>query len=387
MSQEPPNSTAFVLSGGGARSAYQLGILKYIFAEMGYRPEAPIFVGSSAGAINAYFLSLRAHHGFSKAILDLCDIWSALTVDRIFKTDTWSVVKGVGNFVYNFTIGRYVKERHIEAIFNTEPFYELLKNIIVPEYHCMDENIEAGRVRALGISAMQYGTGRTITFFQTSEKSGIEPWNLPRREGRPAKLRLKHVLASAAIPLVFPSVKVENHFYGDGSVRATAPLSPAIHLGGSKILGIGLRTTAAQSKPIENYPSMAQIIAMMLNTVFLDSIDFDIRVMEHMNELLSKLPKAEWGKHRPIDALLIHPSEDLGLLSLPYKEDVPSTLKFLMKGLGPTDQRGADFISYVLFDKHYIRALIDKGFQDAHHQKEILHYFLNQSTPKIKALP
>lgn len=382
MSQD---STAFVLSGGGARSAYQLGVLKYIFVEMGYVPQAPIFVGSSAGAITAYFLTLRAHHGFSKAITDLCDIWSTLTVDHIFRTDVWSVMKGVGNFIYNFTIGRYVKKRHIESIFNTEPFYELLKNIIVADYHCLDENIESGRIRALGISTMQYGTGRTITFFQTSEKSGIQPWNLARREGRPAKLRLKHVLASAAIPLIFPSVKIENHFYADGSVRASAPLSPAIHLGGSKILGIGLRTTAAQSSPIENYPSMAQIIAMMLNTVFLDSIDFDIRVLEHMNELLLKLPKGEWGKHRMIDTLLIHPSEDLGLFSLPYKEYVPPTLKFLMKGLGPTDQRGADFISYILFDKHYIRALIEKGFSDAHAQKEILHYFLNQPNQRLKA--
>lgn len=374
----PPNSTAFVLSGGGARSAYQLGVLKYIFTEMGYLPEAPIFVGSSAGAINAYFLSLRAHHGFSKAIIDLCNIWSALTVDRVFRTDFRSIVKGVGNFVYNFTIGRYVKQRHIESIFNTEPLYELLKNIIVSEYHLLDENIESGTVGALGISAMQYGTGRTITFFQASEKSGIQPWMLLRREGRPAKLRLKHVLASAAIPLVFPSVKIENSYYADGSVRATAPLSPAIHLGGSKILAMGLRTTAQQSQPIENYPSMSQIIAMMLNTVFLDSIDFDVRVLERVNELIEKLPKEERGKLRTIDPLLIRPSEDLGLLSLPYKDCVPKTLKFLMKGLGPTDQRGADFLSYILFDQHYIKALIEKGFQDAYAQREVLYYFFKK---------
>ncbi|MEK7789992.1 MAG: patatin-like phospholipase family protein [Deltaproteobacteria bacterium] len=383
----PPNSTAFILSGGGARSAYQLGVLKYIFSEMGCVPESPIFVGSSAGAINAYFLSLRAHHGFSKAIIDLCNIWSSLTVDRVFRTDSWSIVKGVGNFVYNFTIGRYVRQRHIESIFNTEPLYELLKNIIVSEYHFLDKNIEAGSVRALGISAMQYGTGRTITFFQASEKSGIQPWTLLRREGRPAKLRLKHVLASAAIPLVFPSVKIENSYYADGSVRATAPLSPAIHLGGSKILGIGLRTIAQQSQPIENYPSMSQVIAMMLNTVFLDSIDFDVRVLERVNELIEKLPKEERGKLRPIDPFLIRPSEDLGLLSLPYKDCVPKTLKFLMKGLGPTDQRGADFLSYILFDKHYINALIEKGFQDAYAQREILHHFFKKSNQRMKDLP
>jgi len=375
---------AFILTGGGARAAYQLGVLKYIFSELGYEPKSPIFVGSSAGGINAFYLAMRAHVGYSQAINELCDLWSELTIHDIYKTDLWSVLKTIGNFAYNFTFGRYVKKRHIESILDSTPLYFFLRNRFDQCRHELHANIQSGKVAALGLTAMQYGTGKNVTFYEATPGDGgddVHPWHRTRREGRPTKLRLKHILASAAIPLLFPSVKVENNYYGDGSVRKSAPLSPAIQLGATKIFAIGLRPAHFKSNPIQTYPSLSQIVGMMLNTVFLDALDDDVHNLERINQFVKKKPDTEGL--REIDVKLIRPSNDLGLLALPFKHFIPKSLAFLVKGMGPTDRRGADFLSYILFDKHYIRAMIDEGFASAHAEANELKAFFS-SLPKEK---
>ena len=377
-----PKKDAFILSGGGARAAYQLGVLKYIFTEMNYQPEAPIFVGTSAGAINAFYLAMRADAGLDKAILELCELWSNLTVSRIYKTDVWSVLKTIGNFAYNFTLGPYVKQRHVESILDTTPLYFFLRKIFDSQLHRLHENIEKGKISALGINAMQYGTGKNFTFYEASPDGDIRPWVRHKREGRPTKLRLKHVLASAAIPLLFPSVKIGNYFYGDGSVRRMAPLSPAIQLGASRILAIGLRADHFKSRATESYPPVSQIVGMMFNTIFLDALDHDVHTLERLNSLLEKAPHVK--ELRPIAVKLIQPTQDLGLLSLPYKKFIPRSLSFLVKGLGPMDQRGADFLSYILFEGHYAELLIKQGFEDAHAQGNELKTFFSCPNPQKK---
>ena len=360
-------------------------MLKYLFAELKYKPNSPIIIGTSAGAINAAYLTLHAHQGFDKAILNLCDVWSNLTCDKIYRTDLPSLLKGIYGFFYNITLGRIFKERQVESLLDASPLSQLLMEMFGHQLEQFHHNIDSGVVKALGISAMQYGTGSTITFYQTGENYPIQPWLGPRREGRPTKLRLKHILASAAIPLLFPTVKLENYYYGDGSVRKMAPLSPAIHLGATRIFAIGLRPISyPSSKASENYPAVSEIIGMMFNTIFLDAIEYDVQVLETMNRLIMKgQPSPAYKK---IDVKVVRPSEDLGLMALPFKDYAPRTLNFMMNRLGPTDKSRADFLSYLLFEKHYLAALIERGFQDAKKQHADLQKFFEShpSTDYLK---
>jgi len=384
MEKPEKERMALMLSGGGARAAYQLGVLKYIFTELKCIPASPIILGTSAGAINAFFLALRAHEGLDKAIIELCDLWSHLTVSHIYRTDPWSILKGLGNFLYNFTLGRFIRERHAESLLDTTPLYLMLRKAFEEDHQHFHKNIEEGLIQAVGISAMQYGTAKTVTFFEASLHSGLKEWERGRREGRQTKLRLKHVLASAAIPMIFPSVKLENSYYADGSVRAAAPLSAAVQLGATKILVIHLgRESREQLKPLSHYPSVSQIVGMLFNTIFLDALDFDLRVLNRVNHLLSLSPHIKPNENlKKVDVTIVRPSEDLGLLSLPYKVDLPKTLLFLLKGLGPTDKSGADFLSYLLFDGRYAQALISEGMKDAHNSREELLRFF--STVRLK---
>lgn len=377
MEETKPRSKdklAIVLSGGGARASYQLGVLKYIFSELNCIPHAPIFVGNSAGAINAYYLTLNAHKGLNIAIQELCDHWTKLKIDHVYKTDSWSIIKILGNFIYNFFLGRFGFERHVESILDTTPLYLLLRKLYEEDAGYIHQNIQNNTVHALGITAMQYGTGKSITFFDTADPK-IKEWDRPRRSGYQTKLRLKHVLASAAIPILFPSVRIEHAYYGDGSVRSMAPLSSAIQLGANKVLVIHLRTKAIeQLKPLESYPSMSQIAGMMLNTAFLDALEFDLAVLSRINDLVSKAG----GDYvlRKVLVEVIRPSKDLGLLVLPFRKNISPALAFLLKGLGPTVSSGADLLSYLLFDGKYAEALIQQGFDDAHAYKdEFLKFF------------
>ncbi|HLD73492.1 MAG TPA: patatin-like phospholipase family protein [Bdellovibrionota bacterium] len=373
MPNHNPNQVAIVLTGGGARSAYHLGVLKYIFDTMDARMEPPIFIGSSAGAINATYLVQHAHEGFKKAIHDLCDIWCSLKVERIYKTDIFAVSRVVWHFLRNITIGRFTEQRIIESLLDSAPMYALLRAMV--DIKSLHHNIDTGLVRGLGITATQYGTGRSLTFFQTAPGHKVGEWNFPRRQGLETKIMLKHIMASAAIPFLFPSVKIGENYYGDGSIRFTAPFSPAIHLGASKLLAVGMRKIDPnQSEPAKSYPSIAQIGGTLLNAIFLDTLDYDARTLTRINELLKnqKDPMSE----KPIDLALIQPSSDLGICALKYNKYLSKTLKFLMNSVGSTQRGGADLLSYLLFDHHYIEELIHLGYEDAKlHHKDLLTIF------------
>lgn len=378
MSNYNPNQVAIVLTGGGARSAYHLGVLKYIFDTMSPSMEPPVFIGSSAGAINATYLAQHAHDGFKKAIYDLCDIWCSLTINRIYKTDALAISRVIWHFLRNITIGRFTEQRVIESLLDSKPLYSLLLAMV--DVKSLHHNIDTGLVRGLGITATQYGTGRSLTFFQTSPGHKITEWNFPRRQGVETKIHLKHIMASAAIPFLFPSVKIGENYYGDGSIRFTAPFSPAIHLGASKILAVGMRKTSpTEIQPAKNYPSIAQIGGTLLNAIFLDTLDYDAHTLRRVNSLL-KNSKDPAGDLKPVDLALVQPSHDLGLVALKYSRFVPRTLKFLMNSVGSAQRGGADLLSYLLFDHHYIEELIHLGYEDAKlYKQELLSIFPSQA--------
>ena len=378
MPNHNPNQVAIVLTGGGARSAYHLGVLKYIFDTMNAKIEPPIFIGSSAGAINSSYLVQHSHEGFKKAIHDLCDIWCSLTVERIYRTGFMAVSKIFWHFLRNSTVGLFAEKRIIESLFDSAPMYSLLRAMV--DIKMMHHNIDAGLVRALGITATQYGTGRSLTFFHTVPGHKVHEWNFPRRQGVETKIGLKHVMASAAIPFLFPAVKIGENYYGDGSIRFTAPMSPAIHLGASKILAVGMRKIdPAQIEPTKNYPSIAQIGGTLLNAIFLDTLDYDARTLERINQLLKNTKDTE-NDLKPVNLALVQPSCDLGLVALKYSRFVPRSLKFFMNRAGSAQRGGADLLSYLLFDHHYIEELIHLGYEDAKlFKNDLLSIFPSQS--------
>ncbi len=378
MSNHNPNQVAIVLTGGGARSAYHLGVLKYVFDTMNAQMEPPIFIGSSAGAINSTYLVQHAHEGFKKAIHDLCDIWCSLTVSRIYKTDVFAVSRVLWHFLRNATVGLFAEQRVIESLLDSKPMYALLRAMV--DIKSLHHNIDSGLVRGLGITATQYGTGRSLTFFQTAPDHKAHEWNFPRRQGVETKIGLKHIMASAAIPFLFPSVKIGENYYGDGSIRFTAPMSPGIHMGASKLLAVGMRKVdPTQIEPAKSYPSIAQIGGTLLNAIFLDTLDYDARTLERINRLL-KNTKDPVGDLKPVDLALIQPSCDLGIVALKYSRFVPRSLKFLMNRAGSAQRGGADLLSYLLFDHHYIEELIHLGYEDAKlYRQDLLTIFPPQS--------
>jgi len=362
-----------VLTGGGARSAYQLGVLKFVFHDLNVNPEDVVFVGSSAGAINATYLSQNAHKGFSVAINEICHIWENLHVEKIYKTDISGISKILGRWLYNATIGRISHKQKIESFLDSKPLYELLKTFT--DTRQLHKNIEEGVISGLGITTTQYGTGRAITFYHAAASNPVQKWWYPKREGVSTKLGLKHVLASAAIPVLFPSVKIGQYFYGDGSIRFSAPLSPAIHMGANKILAIGLRKVeTSELVPAQEYPSLAQISGTLLNAIFHDSLDYDVHTLRKINKLV-QISREPLEDYVFIDTMLVQPSRDLGILALAYEQSIPRTLKYLLKSLGSQGRESADLLSYLLFEGSYIKKLIQVGYEDAKARKAEIEKF------------
>ncbi|MBI2608096.1 MAG: patatin-like phospholipase family protein [Deltaproteobacteria bacterium] len=367
-------SLGIVLTGGGARSAYPLGVLKFIFHDLNVNPQDVVLVGSSAGAINAHYLAQNAHRGFGVIINELCGVWEGLHVESIYKTNISSISKLVGRWLYNSTIGKLSHKQKIESFLDSTPLYELLKSL--SDTRQLHKNIEEGVISGLGITATQYGTGRAITFYHASPTNPVKKWWYPKREGVPTKIGLKHVLASAAIPVLFPSVRVGKYFYGDGSVRFTAPLSPAIHMGANKILAIGLRKIeTSELVPAQEYPSIAQIGGTLLNAIFHDSLDYDVHTLRKINKLV-QISRESLEDYVFINTILVQPSRDLGILALAYEQSMPQKLKFLLKSLGSQGRGSADLLSYLLFEGIYIKKLIQLGYEDAKARKiEIETFF------------
>ncbi|MBI2026826.1 MAG: patatin-like phospholipase family protein [Deltaproteobacteria bacterium] len=357
---------AFVLPGGGARAAYQLGVLKYIFEKWHSSIRSPIFIGVSAGAINSQYLVQHSHEGFHEAINKLCHVWGSLKVQSIYKTDVLGITEILWHWLRNFTIGRFVGHRIIESALDVEPLNKLLLSLV--DLKLLHENIEKGYVSALGITATHYDTGRSITFFQASPQARVREWNYPRRQGIQTKISIKHILASASIPILFPAVKIGQDYYGDGNIRFSTPLSPAIHLGAEKICVIGLRRRLVQfQKPSLEYPSLAKIGGTLLNAIFHDSLDYDIMTLQRINDLIDNL-KAPSEQYRKIDLCALQPSQDLGHMALGYEKFVPKALMFLLNGMGTEHKGSADLLSYLLFEGHYIHRLMSLGYDDAKKQ-------------------
>jgi NTE family protein len=379
------NSTqkiGLVLTGGGARAAYQVGALKAI-ADIVYRPECgnpfPIITGTSAGAINATAIAAGSLEP-AKAVDDLYKVWKNFSVEQVFRADFSGLMKNTGRWVRSIFSNQYHKNNQLGLLDNT-PLKELLGRVI--QFENIQEAIEQKQLSALSVTASGYSTGQSISFFQ-GEKS-LKSWRRYRRCGTRTAINLDHLLASSAIPLLFPAIKINREFFGDGSVRFLAPLSPAIHLGADKILILGVDPVRSpnNNRPTNvHYPSVADIAGHVLDSVFIDSLDSDIERISRVNKTIKLIPEAVRNLQsnlRPIETLTISPSKDLSLLANKHFHHLPRLLRFFFKRIGIGSGEGSTVLSYLLFDSAYTTELLKLGYSDAMQKQVEIEAFFNQS--------
>lgn len=372
-----PPHLGLVMGGGGARAAYQVGFLRFVaqrFPEL----RVPYITGVSAGAINAALLA--SHHGtFLQAVQELSHLWANLTIPDVFRVDIRSLAANGFRWACQLGSGG-IGHRQVRGLVDTTPMRSYLTEVL----HAVDgeltgvsSNLEHGRLKAVALSTTSYTTGKSVTWVQGSE---IHEWERPQREARSTKITVDHIMASAALPLVFPAIQLDNAWYGDGGMRLTAPLSPALHLGARRIIAVSTRYAPSpdvvEEDAIRGYPPPAQVVGMLLNSVFLDLLDNDAYRLERLNGLLERLPEAERGGLRLVKLLTLRPSQDLGKLASDFEAQLPKSFRFLTRGLGTKETKSPDFLSLVLFQPDYLRLLIEIGEADATDRSDEIEEFL-----------
>jgi NTE family protein len=372
MSERGP--LALVMSGGGARAAYQVGILRYL-ARAHPDLQVDILTGVSAGAINASFLA-SSRRPFAGAVEDLCELWSSLTIDQVFEIDAWDLAKSVLGWGSRLVSGGVGGRSRVRGLVDAAPLARLVRRAFDPDglgLGGIGEKIADGRLSALAVTATSYATGQTITFVQGGD---IKPWERSNRKAVVTDITVEHVLGSAALPLFFSAVEIQGAWYGDGGVRLAAPLSPALHLGASRVLALSarhVRPRAEENAPeVDGYPPPARVAGLLMNAIFLDLFDQDVERMRRINALLEKLPPGERQGMRLVEHVLVRPSEDLGKLANRYEVDLPRAFRWMVRGLGTQQVRSNDLLSLILFDGAYARGLMDLGEADAAAQGEAI---------------
>ena len=371
-----------VMGGGGARAAYQVGCLSYLARQF---PDLrlPIVTGVSSGGINAAHLA--SHHGsFAQAVRELLSLWERLTVEEVFRVDAPSLGWIGLRWIFQLLSGGVGGAVRVRGLVDTTP----LRNYLSEVLHCVEGeltgiqyNLALGRLKAVALSTSSYTTGQSLTWIQGQD---LHDWTRPQRRSQQTVLTIDHVMASSALPLFFPAVEIGDEHFGDGGLRLSAPLSPAIHLGAEKILAISTRynRTAAEARlpEVTGYPPPAQVLGVLFNSVFLDLLDQDALRLERLNGLLGKLPPEERGDLRPVELLVLRPSLDLGRLANEFEPQLPKTFRFLTRGLGTRQTKSPDFLSMVLFQQDYIGRLIELGESDAEARSDEIEEFIRSGT-------
>jgi NTE family protein len=368
------------MAGGGARAAYQAGVLKAI-AKM-LPPQAPnpfhILCGTSAGAINAAALAIYARD-FQDAVRKLNFVWKNFRVSQVLRADTLGLALTGVRWFAALALGGLGKHNP-QALFDRAPLEELLKRYM--PFEQIQGAIDAGALTALSITASGYGSGESVTFYQGVDT--LEPWNRSRRIGAAAQITLAHLMASSAIPFLFHSVKINREYFGDGSMRQIAPISPALHLGADKVFAIGVRYSKSNGHSVrqeeQEYPSLAQIAGHVLNTIFFDALEADLERLHRINKMVDMIPSGTIREHgvrmKRVDTLYISPSRDIEPIAAKHQHHLPRSLRMIMRGVGAQRRRGANLVSYLLFERAYTRELIALGYADAMVRKQEILEFL-----------
>jgi NTE family protein len=364
-------SVGLVLSGGGARAAYQVGAVRAIRDICG-SGSCPfnVYAGLSAGAINSSTLASRAD-SFDAGVRMLTETWASLTPDLVYRTEARKFA-GIGmRWFKDLTLGGAIGVEKVNYLLDTTPLRELLGQRL--DLGAIPRHVRSGALRGLALSATNYLTGTIVSFFDGH--ADIKPWVRHDRIAFRELLTLDHVMASAAIPIFFPPVSINGRLFGDGGVRMTTPVSPAIHLGAEKIVAIGIRyaRTTAQTLSLNRevcaeQVSIAQIGGVLMNALFLDSLDNDLERLQRINRTLGFISVEMRAKHpdmlRRIPALSLRPSQDLGRLAADEYRRFPGMLRYLLRGIGATGDAGWDLLSYLAFQPGYVGKLMELGYDD-----------------------
>lgn len=371
--------TGIILSGGGARAAYQVGVLRGI-SDMYPDWENPfrVIVGTSAGAINAVALA-GGHAIFRHNISHLESLWAEITVNRIYKSQTLDLFRNMTGVARRLLVA----EQHSSpvALLNNSPLRKMLEEEV--DFDAISAAIDEGRLSALGVNACGYSTGQNLCFFQGRED--LKSWTVGQRAGSRTRLTLDHVMASAAIPTVFPPVLINREYFGDGVTRQMAHISPALRLGAERVLVVGVSANGmcpTERPEPPGSPTFAQVIAQVFNGMFLDTLDYDIDRLRLINRLLELIPedrRQEAGLDlKPINVLEISPSHQINDIAAKYIDGMPLVLRNLV---GATDRHhgtAASLASYLLFDPRFCQELITLGYHDAQQHANQINRFFNE---------
>lgn len=366
---------ALLLSGGGARASYQVGVLRAVANILPREASNPfqIITGASAGALNAASIATHAQR-LRTGVRTLEYVWGNISSDQIYKLDSGGLISNASNWVFSFLANR--RRNTPTSLLDNSPLEELLGKAI--KFDRLQRSIDAGYLEALAVTASGYTSGESVCFYQGVE--GLRNWHKAHRVGVRSTLTVKHLLASTAIPTLFPAVRINREFFGDGAIRQLSPLSPAIRLGADRILAVGVSSNKPGSPPKDaapTHPSLTQILAHILNSAFVDTLTNDIEALRRVNTLLPLIPPDRQEDEpvlglKPICLLDISPSQNLNTIAAEYFDDLPRALRLFVR-----DSGSSSVLSLLMFEKRYCQRLMALGFHDAMTKEDQIHDFFS----------
>ena len=380
-----------ILTGGGARAAYQVGVLKAIaecLPRHAHNP-FPVICGTSSGALNAATLAVNARN-FRRGVRYLTNVWRNFHTYEVYRTDVIGVFGNSMRWLAGLVLsGLGINRLKRISLLDNTPLAELLDEILPCDR--IQHSIDAGLLHALSITASGYESGESVTFYQGAAE--IEPWHRTRRVGVPTRIETKHLMASSAIPFIFPASLINREYFGDGSMRQIAPISSALHMGATRILVISATNDALEvSRRGEHgdYPSLAQIAGHALNSIFMDSMEVDLERVQTINRLGGLMPEeirnATGLQH--VELLVIKPSESIDRIAERYMSELPWTIRVLLRLVGAAPRSGGSaLVSFLLSEKKYCQALIELGYRDAQQQRDEIVRFLGATTRRDNGIP
>ncbi len=385
----PVPRVGLVLTGGGARAAYQVGVLQAIAALLPKksRNPFPVICGTSAGAFNAATLALSARN-FHEGVRRLSSVWETAHVNQAYRSDPIGVYGNAARWFASLLFGSLSKRSAI-SLLDSSPLAQTLERNL--PLQGIQKSIRSGALHALGITAWGYTSGQSVTFYQGADS--IVPWKRERRIGIPSRIGIQHLMASSAIPILFPAVRLNREYFGDGSMRQLAPISPALHLGAERVLVIGVRKTTdtlPERVKVDDYPTLAQIGGHVMGSIFLDSLYVDLERLQRINKTLRMIPdetlKNSAMPLRQVESMVISPSVEINKIAEQHAHTLPRAISLFYRGIGAMRRDGSSLLSYVLFEEPFCRALIELGYQDTMPRRSEILQFIGAEAKNAAAL-
>jgi len=368
-----------IMTGGGARAAYQVGVLRALseLVPPDLHTPFPIICGTSAGAINAAVMAVDASN-FRRGVRRLMTVWKNFHVRDVYKADPWGAFSNSARWLLGVVSGGTAVNRPVSLLDNS-PLRDLLTRYL--DFGAIQRAIDCGDLTAFSVTCSGYSSGQSVTFYQG--RADLQPWQRARRIGVPMPITIDHLLASSALPFIFPPRHINREYFGDGSMRQIAPVSPALHLGADRVfvIGVGRQLQHRMERVrVDTHPSLAQIAGHALNSIFLDSLEVDLERLQRINRTLEMIPrelleKSNYPLHR-VDFRVLTPSEELEKIAVTHRDELPRTIRLLLNTVGGMRRSGANLLSYLLFERSYCRALIQLGYGDTMARKDDLVAFL-----------